>query len=431
MPRSSDVLRSGTSRPATVQQEGVCFTVSGMLRLRHVLKPVFALTLLSQGTSAAGLFALQFRKDVSPDYYAVGIPVGYASLAAIVLGVLYNFAIGRPGYDHWARWKLTSAAFSIAVAAVTAFPLAHQFRSDGIKLPVLLALFAIGGALLGSAGVDSVQRACLGKPNLLAGISLLPNVTFLLALAVPANPDIAWLIPAFAWSVGALLQALASTFLVRTNLPETAPPQNRPHIHSEASSRLQFIGLSAGAATSAIFPGLFSSAIVSLASGTAAALFLASRIVTSAVSLGLNSILLTRINWHREAPNFTRPATTTVCLGTAALLIALAIPGEAGRSSLAATGLVLLLVAQTLISREVNFHAKGVVILCKSLVDLGGSAVAVVLLTQNPSGAGYFSAYCLSQAITTLICGVGLGARVLAVVSSAGVAGSLALIALS
>src|SRR4051794_31775601 len=151
--------------------------MSASQRLAGRFGAVIGLVLASQVLSAISTLVLPVLGLPTADLYAAATQIGLAAFTGIVVGIIYNLAIGRPGFRSWKRWSAAAAAFSVGLSLAQYGLLTRNgfftviSQRDGL---LVFAAFGLGGAALSAAGVVGVRRACLGSPRLLAGITVVP-----------------------------------------------------------------------------------------------------------------------------------------------------------------------------------------------------------------------------------------------------------------
>ncbi|MEJ3404890.1 hypothetical protein WDJ51_09100 [Rathayibacter sp. YIM 133350] len=398
---------------------------------------MMALTFASQLLSAGSTLILPTLGLATADLYAAATQMGLASLTGIVVGIVYNLAIGRPNFRGWRLWAGLAALFSIGIATVLFFLLRGQGLFDRLPInegAVVIASFGLGGALLSAGGVIAVREACLGRPNLLAGVTVAPNAALFIAVGATAlfssGVRTVWevTIPGLAWALAALVMLIVSFRRMRMHdgAPENLSESRHP-------STLQTVALALGVITSSILPSFYMAAVVGLAVGLPYFLYLSTKLGNSFVSLGVNSILMVKYNWVQEHRLHLRWPVLLAIFGTA--LIALAVIAHVWKGStlqplsyvLVALAWLLLITAGALIIREMNAQRLSRALLTKVVVDLLVSITIAVTLTLHPSVTGYFGAFMGSQGATLAVSGYSLGSRSLGVLGALVVAASVLL----
>lgn len=392
---------------------------------RHILLDigsVAAITLASQAISAIALLLLQTTDSHTADIYSLGIQTGNGAHSAIVLSVVYLLAIGRPDYNKWRPWSIIAGAFSIALAAGNCLLLLRAAESGDPSTIGVMSAFGIGGALQARSGIRATRAACLGRPMPLAAVTILPNIGLAIGVAIEwvrDVPEIALpLTPAAGWLAGAVA---ASILFRRLGLPHDRS-LNSSVAAGASSARLQTAGLLIGATAGAVIPGLVVVATTQLPAGTTSILFLTTRLGTSIISLGLNSILLVKYNWTRSNSELT--AFPAIALGLSVPLCATAWvlghgPAPVTGYVLLVTGWALTLAATPFVSRDANFRRQGRPILEKSLLDAAIGLAAVTILWDSPTISGYFATFMLSQAVTCGVLSWRAANRTVAIISTA------------
>lgn len=381
---------------------------------------VIGLVLVSQILSAISTLVLPFLGLPTADLYAAATQIGLSAFTGVVVGIVYNLAIGRPGFRHWQAWSAVAAVFSIGLAlGQFALLSGNGFFTDVSQRDGLLVFvaFGLGGAALSAAGVVGVRRACLGRPRLLAGITVAPNAGLLLAvLALAAlqghvDPAVTHVAPAVVWaasSVGLLLFALRTGPVVDFAVPTT--------VSRAGGSTGQVAALGLGLITSSVLPAYYMAAVAGLATGVPFALYLTSKLGNSLVALGVNSILVVEYNWVGERREMTRIPEAFSVAGVISAVVALAmrdVDPPVLSYSFVALAWLLLLVPSAIVIREVNARRLSGVLVAKAVVDLVLAAAAAVLLMNRPSVTGYFGAFMVSLGVSIGIGGRGLGSRTL------------------
>ncbi|WP_125568014.1 hypothetical protein [Nocardioides baekrokdamisoli] len=376
-----------------------------------------AATLASQGAAAAALAATPLLGLSTSDAYAIGLQIGNASLAGVVIGVVYLLAVGRPWFDQWRRWAVIAAGFSIALPLVVIGANAvSRHTSDSLFVRGEVALiFGLGGAALAIAGVGAVRMACQGSPMWLASLTIAPNVSMLIATLIAWRVDRSGLslAPAIAWA--ATCGALA-TFGSRSGARDASDG-----VAPDADSQgLQATALAAGVITSSVFPSLYITAISGIRAGAATALFLVTKVGSSFVGITVNSVLLVRYNWASERRVTGRSSLILTSAAAVAAGIALLLHTSGFRGASYGVAIVWWLcplVAAPLILREVNARRMARTVMAKAAADMIVSAGTVAVLFAHPSFTGYLAAFAISQAVTMTVGGVGLRNRPLVAAS--------------
>lgn len=382
--------------------------------------PVTAVTLLSQVVSAAVLLVLpQLGRSIA-DTYSLGIQTGYASIGGVVIGVVYNLALGRPDFRHWKWSALASFGFSLALGCIT-WAVVSGTSGDGRfgswEAIVILGAFALGGGFLGISGTLAVRLACLGRPVPLVAATVIPATALLIAVPGSYLLELPVVLPAILWCFVCALEVLV---FMRLRVPEL---ETVGSAHGESGRRqlTHALALAIGVITSSILPSVYLASLAQLPPGTTSLTFLVSRIGTAAVGLGVNSLLLASVNWRSAVPEVRRLPIVLVSLACAlGLFYALVNPFERG-NTVAYTALVLawlsLLVAGALTIRVANARRMVRAITVKVILDLLLAASAALYLLAHPAVGSYFAAYMLSQSVTTAVFGFALRRRGLAAVS--------------
>lgn len=378
--------------------------------------PVMTATVASQLVAAAALAATPLLGLDVADNYALGIQIGNAAFAGVVMGVVYLLAIGRPWFDQWRTWSVVAGSFSVAlplIVAIIHYALAGPTH-DPLRLPITL-IFGVGGAALAAAGVSAVREACLGQPIPLAALTIVPNAALLLsvvATALAGNEDLS-AAPALVWACACVLMRS----LMRR--PRKSAMPDRPRQPDDDDGRsIHTTALLTGVITSSVLPPLYISAVSQLRDGAATLLLLITRAGSSLVGLAVNSVLLVRYNWRTSS---TVTGRLTTVLNLIALIMAIVAAGchwsglRLASYVLAVCWWILPLIGAPLVMRELNARRMGRLVLTKALIDLAVCTVVLIVLTERPTFTGYLAAFVVSQGITSAVCGVGLASRALTV----------------
>jgi hypothetical protein len=377
-------------------------------------------TLTSQGISALALISIVVLGPRLSDAYSIAIQVGTSAFSGVVLQVLYFVAIGRPWFSSWSLWLWLSGGFSVVFAsAVAAFGL---IAGDGsLEQTVIVLIFGAGGIFLALAGVHAVRLACLGRPLLMIGVTILPNAALAVATTVVGLVDFggatATFLPAACWALGS-----AGIWVIGLLRPR--PGHGDDLAAAEDGPREQVVQsatLGIGLVANTIYPSFFIAALANLPTGSTTLLFLVSRIGTSFVGLFVNSVLAVRFNWRTEsaslAPIATRFTVVAALVGTAGFVLQLAGIGTPATVVVAIAWLAAL-IATPLVVRELYakrfVRASAVKVAVDVLVTLSVGTWFIV----HPSISGFFGVYMAQQAGSLICCGFALRRPALIVAAS-------------
>lgn len=374
--------------------------------LRRFLKrfgPALLATLAAQGVSAASIVLLPWV--LSPelaDSYAIGLQTGAAGLGGIAIGVIYNVAVGRPGFAAWGRSAVVAAAASPLLAVMTygllmLFGTAPAPDSGGLAV---IGVFGIGGAGLALGGVYAVRRAVSGRPLALVASTLVPSLALLAGIAayVSLRGAVPVVLPGVLWAAAAWAQAIILSLRGGSRgSDEPASPTPTGAVGKHASY------LAVGALTSTVLPNVYVAALTQLAAGTVAFVFVIGRIGTALVGVGVNTLLTVAYTWSARPSSPLILTRILLTVGSAFGLVALA----AGFSGLEQVGYgaagvswFALLVGAAVALRDLNSRAEVSLVGIKTGLDLLVSASLAIYLVLHPSITGYFGVYAASQAIT-------------------------------
>jgi hypothetical protein len=387
--------------------------ILGPLRRTGTYGTVVGLTLVSQVFSALSTLVLPLLGLKEADVIAVAAQVGYSSLTGVAMGLIYNLVIGRPWFSHWKKSTYFAAAFPFVVTGISVSLQASTGTLTEYSLGSFLE-FSIGGAALAVAGVWGVRLACEGNPKPLAGVSISPNLGMLLcvlgAKALGLHDGLSIALVGVGWCLG----SASALLYVRRRL------KNRP-LSIDVSTRgkpgeprhgmaLHLLALSLGLVVSSVYPPLFGNSTLQLATGTTFFLILTTKIVSSGVNLGVNSVLLVRYNWQNRPkyPGKLLNGTLASCL---LLLLAGIACHQLGASNevsyvTVALGWAGLTVGSAISSRFLNALRRGHWVLVRAVADLALGSLSVAVLTATPSATGYFGAFGISSAVTALVLGL-------------------------
>lgn len=379
--------------------------MGGWGRLRGLARrfgPVMSMTAVSQTLAAAALLLVPVAfGDQQSDTYALGIQTGGAGLSGIVIGVIYNLAVGRRTFARWAVWAMVSALGTLLLSVLTIVYLGAVQSAIVNSVPgvAVLAIYTFGGAALAFGATFCVRASLAGRPAVLASVTIFPNgamiACVILLLALEGHDD--WyLAPAIVWATAALIQI--PSLYKRSNqdfpTPAATARDNALFVHA--------LALVVGAITSMLLPNLYFAAVTQLEAGTATWVLIVGRVGAAAVGLLVNSILLVKYSWSRDSTGIGRLPAVVAALALVVGLLAFSLSGwlpTVGHVLVAAM-LLLTLVPASIVLREMNARAKVSAVSVKVVVDLVISVLLLVALTDSPSISGYFGVFVASQAST-------------------------------
>jgi len=379
--------------------------------------PVLLATGASQTLMAASTLLFWTLGVDGADLYTVGIQVGNLSYTGFVLGVLYLVVLGRPNFQHWKLSGIAAITVSLLGSVSGFFVVAAGNTSHTPADLVTIMIFSIGGAALALQGVKFVRVACSGKPNKLAGATLIPNAALLLGLLavevfrLPGDWSIT--LPAFLWMLSCFVLLLDRKPVIGEHSTLGPLDQNKGQLS-------HFLILGVGLFTSNFMPFLYMHFVSGLPSGTIAFGFLLIRITSSAIYLISSSFLSVRLNWINAKLTKGKYEVQAV-LGLTIMTFACLALAKINLQALALTAATLslavgLFVSSTLL-RELSFMKKNKTLLAKVVLDLAISCCAAYVLFLNPSVLGLITVYIVSHVITIIISSWGLGFRKISIIS--------------
>jgi hypothetical protein len=267
----------------------------------------------------------------------------------------------------------------------------------------------------------------------LAGISIFPNVAILLGFCLSHSVDTSewsFILPAVLWLISCIALVIWLAPLSPTVI--TNAEQQNAHGDSKRSLGIHTASLGFGVLASAVVPSLAIAAVTGLSPGATAVIFLVSRIGTSIVGLGVNSILLVRYNWNVEHGSNSRVYELLVppalVFGVAGLILGQVSQQQPAAYTCVGLAWILMLVASALIGRESNARRQTNIIALKVGADVVLAVAAVSYLWSAATVTGYFGVFAVSQSVTVLIFAAGLRYRLIAIFAGAMLACSFGMI---
>lgn len=381
--------------------------------------PMMLATVSAQATSAVALITVAATLSPSTsDTYVIGMQLATAPLSAVVIGVVYNATVGRPGYRRWWRFAIGSLLFGLTTAVVVLMVTALTGRagsdlwSSG-AVTIVLSL-AGGGIILASLGVFAVRDALQGSPLGLATLSLPSNLALIATCVVvaltKASLDLTTL-PALAWSATAVIQGVVVVVRSYKRTGATTTPSAPSAEYSKMPEHV--IALGVGALTASVFPALYVAIASELSAGTATVVFIAGRLGAAGIGLFVNAILTVQYRWAQPRQEHGRSLATAASaislpVGAGAFLWHAVDSSSMGPYALTAVFLFGLLAAAAVSLRELNARLSVRAIGVKGALDLVASTLAVAAYAATPSITGYFGAFAVSQAVTLCVSSVAL-----------------------
>jgi hypothetical protein len=386
--------------------------------------PVFFATGASQALMAASTFLFWTLGPAGADLYTVGIQVGNLSFTGFVMGVLYLAVVGRPNFKHWRVAGIAAIIVSLlggvgGLVVVAAGSSNHQ-AADFLAV----SFFGMGGAAVAFKAVKYVREACLGNPNRLAGVALIPNAALLMGLLLVSifklTGECSIILPALLWMIGSFVLLLDTRLTKLDAIVIKSYASNSALSPRDGGMASHFIILSVGLLTANFMPFIYIHILANEPDGAIAFGFLLIRIISSATYLISNSFLLVKFNWVKNKVSDGNLELRGIILIITLQLICLS-SNTLNFKSVAITAAILALAIGLIISsfllRELNFTKKNRPLFAKVVLDLLVSSFAAYVLFLNPSILGLFTVYLISQIITIMISSWGLGFRTMAVVS--------------
>lgn len=380
-------------------------------------RQVALIALASQILGALSALALPLIGLTNADLYAISLQVGNAPLVSVVFGVLYNIAIGRPGYAHWGRWLVFASFVATSLGTCVWASLAFQPHAEQHELVLILAIFTIGGIVLAASGITAVREACLGRPRMYAAVTITPNAAFLLGIALTwlwlrsaGAPTFSSVVPAIAWLLGTL--ATASVFSSRARKAR-ASDQVLPTARSDSGGLLmQSAGLSLSALSGSVGPTIMLASLAALPTGSVFLANVVSRIGTAGVNLLVNSFLVVKLNWRERSAGLPRTVTygaiaTTALIGVGASVTALSGSEFLGALPVGLAWFIAIGVAAVTL-RHLNAQRMVRTIAAKGATDAIAIVLLLAIVTHSPSVLGFFIAMTALQAVTQGFAGVAM-----------------------
>lgn len=406
---------------------------------RKSLASVVILTLLAQSTGAASLLLLPLLGSRIADIYAAAAQVGLIGYAGVILGVLYNLALGRPRFAHWRLWGSLGALATIAGGIFQYVALTQSGfiqTGDSETEAIALITFAVGGALIAACGPIAVRRACQSKPRMLVSMTILPNAGALLGVGAAVLTGDANLI-GFSWLVLCAVNLILVFWIDRRDVPQASIVLEQTGNDSgrkAGSLRIQAIALSLGVVTSTFLPLVFVAAVSQLESGAVFVATFTMRIVTALNGLLVNSALIVKYNWGSSSGDVRSLVTAIVLVfslaGAVGVAATVLYPETPSGFIACALAMTFSLAGSAITVREMNAKAMSAVLLVKTIIDFALAALAALYLFANPSLVGYLGAYALSLSLTALIGGSAFRSRRMIAVGTSAVMISIAMLTL-
>jgi len=374
------------------------------------VKTVVGLSIIVQSLSGLTILIFPLLGPTASDRLAILTQVGMVSFGGVALGLVYNLAIGRPGFSSWAKWSIFTVVVSI-VASVIEYVLSSQ-RLESIKLiddysdPWVSIGFGLGGACIGVSGVLGVKRACHKKPFYLSSVTLLPNLGVL--VGVLGSVGSKSLLPVcLTWLIGCLV-----TLLIGLYLEKTSGMFDGSDLESETKNNLWLhaLALIIGVVLSSFMPLIFTIALLGLAPGTAYLGALVVRVATAGITLFVNSVLVVKYHWgSKKNAGLRLEVSCALAFSFFALVSLLLISNsyvEIFGYCTYVFGWFAGLIASAFLIREMNARKMGAALLVKVTIELMLNCGLVYQLLLSPSLIGYFAAVSVGQAFTILFGGV-------------------------
>ncbi len=270
---------------------------SGIKRLLGVqLLAAFA---QASGAAQLGALLLVVGQNRSTDAYVTLFTASQLAGSIIITGTLQPLALSNPEFSGWRRWAAIGVGVNVlAVAVTTGLLLVLDYRPS-VVFPIA-ALIAISGTLAVIAGSLAVERAVIGAPGLLAGLTIAPNLLATALLVAASSGQLTWMCTGLL--AGNIL--IAGWSLLRRPDRDRSTPSGGAEIRASQHRRLDSWGLVGSSAIGATGPFGLQAATASFPEGQATLLAVFSRIGAGLIGVGVTAYTYAVTDWRRrdEAP---------------------------------------------------------------------------------------------------------------------------------
>jgi hypothetical protein len=370
---------------------------------------VVFLSLAVQALSGFTLLLFPLLGAAISDRLAVLTQVGMISYGGVALGLVYNLAIGRPGFASWGKWSTFAVVVSLSASLVehelSSQRLGNPATQNGYSDVLASVVFGLGGACLGVAGVLGVKRACFKKPFYLTSVTLLPNFGLLAGVLLSLGSG-SMIVASLFWLLGCVVTLLIGAYLDRFKSLDLQPISNS---ETKQNLWLHTVALIIGVVLSSFMPLLSTIALLALAPGTAYVGVLVVRIATAGITLFVNSVLVVKYHWgSRKKFGFHLEivcALTFAASSILSLILVLVSSAEYMAYFTYVIGWFAGLVASAFLIREMNASKMGAALLIKVCAELVLTLAIIYQLLAAPSLIGFFATVSIGQAFTILFGG--------------------------
>jgi hypothetical protein len=305
----------------------------------------------------------------------------------------------------------------VAITLPVVWLAAGFLLADGYSLHdviLVAALLTASASVAVAASVHAVHAAVRGRPEVIAGLTALPNTGAALLVVMPTSAPIALM------CVGLLVGNAVTYRLARARAQSAAdaqPSQPKGGAAGEAIARSSTGGLLMASTIGATGPFALQAATATYAAGQATILGFASKLGNGLVGVGVTSFTNVATDWHRRSVRPLQLAARRFAAGQLLLLVCLGVVLLADGDQilmtvLAASAWVLAAASQACSDRALGMLGRLVVFRRAAVAGVLLYAAATVGLILGPHSAlSYFIALTLISTVANLIFLVGLGWR--------------------
>jgi hypothetical protein len=327
------------------------------------------------------------------------------TVSVVIMGTMQPIVLSRPHYRRWTPWVWASALANLPILSAAAGYLLLVGYSVRDVVPVSALLF-VSTAFASAAAVGAVHRAVLGRPEVFAALTVIPNVLAALAVAVTPTAQVTAM-------CGGLLAGNLLTWLLvrRTDEPAESPPDEKTTSGAEVG------GLVFASAVGGAGPFALQAVTATYPAGAATLLGLFSRLGAGVIGVTVTAFINVATDWRQRSLRPLRSAVLLLSGGQllvlSALVIMLAASGsETVETGLAATAWIFSAGSQACAGRAVGmtsrlyaFRHTAVVTGVLYVVATGGLAVA------PPSALAYFAVLLVIASVANIMFSRALGWR--------------------